>query len=67
MVSLRKEYILPNTPPPAALSVSRELLTNCKYNIKFEELERKSKYAWTLTFRDKEQANNALSNQFINP
>lgn len=64
VVSLRKEYIVPNTPPPAAVSVSRDLVT--KYNVRFENLEKKNKYSWTITFRNKEQANNALSNQFIN-
>lgn len=64
VVSLRKEYITPNTPPPKALVVSRDLTT--KYNINFVSLERKGRYSWTVTFRDKVQANNALSNPLIN-
>lgn len=64
IVSIRKEFINSETPPPSIIAVGRDLVK--KYNLKFENITRKSKYAWNVLFSDRVQANNAIKNDFLN-
>lgn len=64
--------ILLTTHKEQAESVSKVLLDiqvarilTQKYNVSFDNMEKKGKNKWILSFKSKEQANNALSNSLI--
>lgn len=64
IVSLKKEFIKEGIPAPGIMTIGRDL--NKKYNITYDSIERKSKYAWSISFNNRGQANNAISNALIN-
>lgn len=63
MISIRKKDIKEGTKSPSNTTVARDLVK--KYNICFNNMARKGKFQWLISFDTREKANYALNNSLL--